>query len=168
MNISVLGAGSWGIALTVLLAHNGHKVSVWSIDENEIKMLKEHREHMTKLPGIKIDESVTFTTDAAESVKDAEIIVMAVPSPFVRNTAKTIAPYVNKPVIVNVSKGIEEDTLMVLTDVILNGRSVRTKPCGGGWKASSYNYCGRCNRQGHGTAYSGYVYVRCVQGVHKP
>ena len=120
MNISVLGAGSWGIALTVLLAHNGHKVSVWSIDENEIKMLKEHREHMTKLPGIKIDESVTFTTDAAESVKDAEIIVMAVPSPFVRNTAKTIAPYVNKPVIVNVSKGIEEDTLMVLTDVILS------------------------------------------------
>lgn len=120
MNISVLGAGSWGIALTVLLAHNGHKVSVWSIDENEIKMLKEHREHMTKLPSIKIDESVTFTTDAAESVKDAEIIVMAVPSPFVRNTAKTIAPYVNKPVIVNVSKGIEEDTLMVLTDVILS------------------------------------------------
>lgn len=120
MNISVLGAGSWGIALTVLLAHNGHKVSVWSIDENEIKMLKEHREHMTKLPGIKIDESVTFTIDAAESVKDAEIIVMAVPSPFVRNTAKTIAPYVNKPVIVNVSKGIEEDTLMVLTDVILS------------------------------------------------
>lgn len=120
MNISVLGAGSWGIALTVLLAHNGHKVSVWSIDENEINMLKEHREHVTKLPGIKIDESVTFTTDAEESVKGAEIIVMAVPSPFVRNTAKTIAPYVNKPVIVNVSKGIEEDTLMVLTDVILS------------------------------------------------
>lgn len=120
MNISVLGAGSWGIALTVLLAHNGHKVSVWSIDENEIKMLKEHREHVTKLPGIKIDGSVTFTTDAGESVKGAEIIVMAVPSPFVRNTAKTIAPYVDKPVIVNVSKGIEEDTLMVLTDVILS------------------------------------------------
>lgn len=120
MNISVLGAGSWGIALTVLLAHNGHKVSVWSIDEQEIKMLKEHREHVTKLPGIKIDESVTFTTDAKESVKDAGIIVMAVPSPFVRNTAKTIAPYVDKPVIVNVSKGIEEDTLMVLTDVILS------------------------------------------------
>lgn len=120
MNISVLGAGSWGIALTVLLAHNGHKVSVWSIDENEIKMLKEHREHVTKLPGIKIDESVTFTTDAGESVKGAEIIVMAVPSHFVRNTAKTIAPYVDKPVIVNVSKGIEEDTLMVLTDVILS------------------------------------------------
>lgn len=120
MNISVLGAGSWGIALTVLLAHNGHKVSVWSIDENEIKMLKEHREHVTKLPGIKIDESVTFTTDAEESVKDAEIIVMSVPSPFVRNTAKTIAPYVDKPIIVNVSKGIEEDTLMVLTDVILS------------------------------------------------
>ena len=120
MNISVLGAGSWGIALTVLLAHNGHKVSVWSIDEDEIKMLKEHREHVTKLPGIKIDESVTFTTDAEESVKDAEIIVMSVPSPFVRNTAKTIAPYVNEPIIVNVSKGIEEDTLMVLTDVILS------------------------------------------------
>lgn len=120
MNISVLGAGSWGIALTVLLAHNGHKVSVWSIDENEIKMLKEHREHVTKLPGIKIDESVTFTTNAEESVKDAEIIVMSVPSPFVRNTAKTIAPYVDKPIIVNVSKGIEEDTLMVLTDVILS------------------------------------------------
>ena len=119
MNIGVIGAGSWGTALTVLLSGNGHQVKVWSIDENEIAMLKENREHLTKLPGVKIDDSVIFSTDASYVVEDADIIVMVVPSPFIRSTSKLISEYVKDgQIIVNVSKGIEDDTLMTLTEVI--------------------------------------------------
>ncbi len=119
MKIGILGAGSWGIALTALLSGNGHEVTVWSIDKNEIEMLNTYREHKTKLPGVIIDDSVTFTTDAETAVKNAGMLVMVVPSPFIRSTAKTIAPYVTQEqIIVNVSKGIEESTLMTLTAVI--------------------------------------------------
>lgn len=119
MKIGILGAGSWGIALTVLLSGNGHDLTVWSIDKNEIDMLNEAREHKTKLPGVKLAEDIKFTTDISAAVSDADMLVMVVPSPFIRSTAKTAAPYV-KPnqIIVNVSKGIEESTLMTLTDVI--------------------------------------------------
>lgn len=119
MNIGVLGAGSWGIALTKLLSGNGHTVTVWSVDKEEISMLNEHREHLTKLPGVKICENVVFTTDVEVACKDKNLLVMVVPSPFIRSTAKTISPYVTKDqIIVNVSKGIEESTLMTLTEVI--------------------------------------------------
>ena len=119
MKIGVLGAGSWGIALTELLSGNGHKVTVWSIDEAEIAMLREHREHKTKLPGVILREDVLYTTNVEEAVLDADMLVMVVPSPFIRSTAKTIAPFVKEnQLIVNVSKGIEEDTLMTLTEII--------------------------------------------------
>lgn len=119
MKIGVLGAGSWGIALTELLSGNGHKVTVWSIDEAEIAMLREHREHKMKLPGVILKEDVLYTTKVEEAVLDAEMLVMVVPSPFIRSTAKTIAPFVKEnQLIVNVSKGIEEDTLMTLTEII--------------------------------------------------
>ena len=121
MKVSILGAGSWGTAISVLLTDNGHDVMVWSIDKEEIKMLEEEREHKTKLPGVKIADSLKLTNDAKEAVDFAELLVMVVPSPFVRSTAKTIAPYVREgQLIVNLSKGIEESTLMVLTDVIMD------------------------------------------------
>jgi len=74
---------------------------------------------LTKLPGVKIDDSVVFTTDVEEACNDKKLLVMVVPSPFIRSTAKTIAPYVTtEQIIVNVSKGIEESSLMTLTEVI--------------------------------------------------
>lgn len=119
MRIGVLGAGSWGIALTVLLAGNGHDVTVWSIDKAEIEMLTTYREHKSKLPGVMVDARVVFTTDVELAVRGADLLVMVVPSPFIRSTAKAIAPYVTpEQIIVNVSKGIEESTLMTLTEVI--------------------------------------------------
>ncbi|MBR1816837.1 MAG: NAD(P)-dependent glycerol-3-phosphate dehydrogenase [Lachnospiraceae bacterium] len=121
MNVSILGAGSWGTAISVLLSGNGHNVMIWSVDKDELKMLDEEREHKTKLPGVKISDDIRLTNDAKEAVDFAELIVMVVPSPFVRSTAKTIAPFVREgQLIVNASKGIEESTLMVLTDVILD------------------------------------------------
>lgn len=119
MKIGVLGAGSWGIALTKLLSGNGHDLTVWSIDKNEIDMLNAYREHKDKLPGVVISDDVTFTTDVQLACKEKDMLVMVVPSPFIRSTAKTIAPYVSaNQLIVNVSKGIEESTLMTLTEVI--------------------------------------------------
>ncbi|MGN0368877.1 MAG: NAD(P)H-dependent glycerol-3-phosphate dehydrogenase [Wujia sp.] len=119
MKIGVFGAGSWGTALTMLLSDNGHDVTVWSVDEKEIEMLDTKREHETKLPGVHLSEDIVFTTDAGKVCEDAQLLVMVVPSPFVRSTAKTVAPYIKDgQVIVNVSKGIEEDTLKTLTEII--------------------------------------------------
>ena len=116
---SVIGAGSWGTALARVLAKNGHQVTVWSIMEDEIAMLKEKHEHESKLPGVKLPESIYYTTDLKEAVENKEMLVLAVPSPFTRSTAKSMAPFVKEgQLIVNVAKGIEDVTYMTLTDII--------------------------------------------------
>ncbi|MBR3042023.1 MAG: NAD(P)-dependent glycerol-3-phosphate dehydrogenase [Eubacterium sp.] len=119
MKICVLGAGSWGIALTNLLARNNNEMTVWSIDPEEVSMLKEYSEHRTKLPGVILPGVVEYTTDIESALQDKDMVVMAVPSPFVRSTAHMAAPYIKKDeIIVNVAKGIEEDTLKRLSEVI--------------------------------------------------
>lgn len=116
---SVIGAGSWGTALARVLAKNGHQVTVWSIVEEEIVMLREKREHETKLPGVKLPESIYFTTDLKEAVENKDMLVLAVPSPYTRSTSRSMAPYVKEgQLIVNVAKGIEDVTYMTLTDII--------------------------------------------------
>ncbi len=117
--ISVIGAGSWGTALALLLSKNGHEVNVWSIMEKEVKMLSEKREHTEKLPGVKLPKSMTFTTDLEQSVKGKDLLVLAVPSPFTRSTSKSMCPFVEEgQLIVNVAKGVEESTLMTLSEII--------------------------------------------------
>ena len=119
MKIGILGAGSWGSALANLLAYNGHEVTIWSIDQKEIEMLREFHEQKDRLPGVILNTSIAYTTDLETSVTDKEMIVCAVPSPFVRGTAVKIAPYIKEgQLIVNVSKGIEEATLKALVEVI--------------------------------------------------
>lgn len=119
MKISVLGAGSWGTALAKLLGNNGHEVTLWSALSAEIEMINTHRELVDKLPGVKIPDNVTATTDLEVSCKDKELLVFAVASPFVRSTAKKAAPFIREgQLIVNVGKGIEADTLDTLTDII--------------------------------------------------
>ncbi len=118
-NIGVIGAGSWGIALSVLLSNNGHDVKVWSIIEEEIKMLSENHEHKDKLPGVTLSEKITFTTNLKEAVEGKDLLVLAVPSPFVRSTAASLREVVSDgQIIVNVAKGIEESTLMTLSQII--------------------------------------------------
>lgn len=117
--VNVLGAGSWGTALSLLLHKNGHQVKLWSALENEVKMLNEKREHESKLPGVHIPEDVEITTDLEKCLEDADVAVLAVPSPFTRSTAKQMAPFVKKgQIIVNVAKGVEENTLMTLSEII--------------------------------------------------
>ena len=86
--VGVIGAGSWGIALAKLLHTNGNKVTVWSIVEDEIKMLQEKHEHVDKLPGVKLPEDILFTTDMEETIQGKDVLVLAVPSVFTRSTAK--------------------------------------------------------------------------------
>ena len=117
--IGVLGAGSWGAALAKVLGSNGHSVIVWSIDPKEIEMLQAHHEQQDKLPGVILPETVRFTTDLAQTIIASDLLVLAVPSVFTRSTARNMAPYVRDgQVIVCVAKGIEEDTLMTLTEVV--------------------------------------------------
>jgi glycerol-3-phosphate dehydrogenase (NAD(P)+) len=117
--IGIIGAGSWGIALSVLLTNNGHDITVWSALEDEIKMLKAEHEQKDKLPGVKLSEKTIFTTDLAEAVKGKDLLVLAVPSTFTRSTAHKMSEFVaDGQIIVNVAKGIEEATLMTLSQII--------------------------------------------------
>lgn len=117
--IGVVGAGSWGIALALLLHKNGHEVTVWSILESEIEMLNHDREHRDKLPGVKLPDDMIFTTDLEKTIVGMDVIVLAVPSPFTRKTANSMKQFVTKDqIIVNVAKGIEENTLMTLSQII--------------------------------------------------
>ncbi|MBO5260528.1 MAG: NAD(P)H-dependent glycerol-3-phosphate dehydrogenase [Agathobacter sp.] len=117
--VGVIGAGSWGTALSVVLDKNGHKVTLWSVIEDEITMLKEKHEHVDKLPGVALSQEISFTTDLKETIEDSDMLVLAVPSVFTRSTAKSMAPFVKEgQVIVCVAKGIEEQTLMTISDVV--------------------------------------------------
>lgn len=108
-NVGVIGAGSWGTALSVLLSDNGHQITIWSIDADEVKMLDEKREHTKKLPGVKLSDGMVITGDLEEAVRGKDFLVLAVPSPFTRATAKKMSPYVAEgQKIVDVAKGIEE------------------------------------------------------------
>ena len=118
-NVGVMGAGSWGTALALLLHSNGHQVTVWSINEEEVEMLSKEREHKGKLPGVKIPEDMVFTSDMETAIKEKDFLVLAVPSAFTRGTARNMKPFVKEgQIIVDVAKGIEEDTLMTLSQQI--------------------------------------------------
>ena len=117
--VGILGAGSWGIALAMLLHNNGHQISVWSIDEDEINMLKTAREHKSKLPGVSLPTEMKFTNILSEAIIEQDCIILAVPSTFTRATANKMKEYVRAgQIIVNVAKGIEESTGMTLSEQI--------------------------------------------------
>lgn len=117
--IGIIGAGSWGTALAVNLARNNHEVVIWSIMEDEIKMLEEHREHVDKLPGVKLAENISFITDMETAIKDMDMLVLAVPSIFTRSTSKNMAQFVEEgQIIACVGKGIEDNTFMTITDIV--------------------------------------------------
>lgn len=118
-DIGILGAGSWGIALAALLDKNGHEITVWSALEEEIKMLSDNHEHKDKLPGVLLSERMKFTSDIEQAVLNKEVLVMAVPSVFVRSTAAKIKNLIQEnQIIVNVAKGIEENSLMTMSEII--------------------------------------------------
>ena len=119
--IGVVGAGSWGTALALVLEKNGHQVTLWSSRETKAEELNRLRENIDKLPGVKLPEGIEITADIETAVKEKELVVLGVPSLYIRSTAAKMAPYMEEgQIIVNVSKGIEDGSLYTMTEVILD------------------------------------------------
>ena len=123
--IGVLGAGTWGTALARLLAENGHDVTIWSALPEELKSMATTHRH-PNLPGMQLPAALHYTADMADICAGRDLLVFAVPSVFVRSTAKKAARYLpDGQLIVDVAKGIEEKTLFTMSEVIeseLNAR----------------------------------------------
>ncbi len=117
--VSVIGAGSWGTALAVLLDGNGHDVTLWSYLSAEAEMLRNEREQKDKLPGVKLSEKMYITENLEEAVRGQDVVVLAVPSTVIRAVAAKCGPFAHKSqIFVDVAKGIEESSLLTMTQVI--------------------------------------------------
>ena len=117
MKIAVLGSGGWGTALALVLLENGHDVTLWSYTEEESRVLRETREN-PMLKGVPLPEAMALTSDMA-CIKECKVVILATPSFAIRTTARAVNPLLDEgAVLVCVSKGIEKDTSLTLTDVI--------------------------------------------------
>lgn len=117
--IAVIGSGSWGTAISVVLANNGHAVYLWSYFKEESEKLNADRENKAFLPGVSLPDSIVCTHSLEEAIGEAELVVLASPSHTVRNVAKSISPYLtpDQPIL-NIAKGLEPDTQLRLSEVI--------------------------------------------------
>lgn len=118
-NIGVIGSGSFGTALSWLLANNGHRIYLWSHRQETTDTFEKYRENTDKLPGVKLPATVQFTSDLKKAVKAMDMLILAVPSPAVRETCEKMKDLVEKDqIIAVVAKGIEESTLMTMSDIV--------------------------------------------------
>jgi glycerol-3-phosphate dehydrogenase (NAD(P)+) len=121
MKISVLGAGGWGTTLAILLHYNGHSVTLWEYKKSYAKELLKKRVNTDYLPGIKIPKEIIITPDIEESTDDKNLVVLAVPSQFLRAVVKKINyNKIENAILVSVSKGIEKNTLMTMSQMLLD------------------------------------------------
>lgn len=117
-SIGVIGAGTWGTALSLMLCQNGHQVMVWSAIETEIEEMERTRLHKN-LPDVTIPKRIRLTADLREAMAEKDILVLAVPSVFIRSTAARMREYLRYgQIVINVSKGIEESSLKTMSQVI--------------------------------------------------
>jgi glycerol-3-phosphate dehydrogenase (NAD(P)+) len=118
-NIVILGSGGFGLSLAIMAEHCGkHNVTVWSKFQSEIDEIRSHGEHIHKLPGVPVSESIAMTSDIS-CIKGCDMLIFGIPSSFVRDVAKEAAPYVDDHmVVVNTGKGLEEGSLKTLSEVI--------------------------------------------------
>ncbi len=119
MKISVLGAGGWGTTLGILLHYNGHQVTVWEYQKNYAKELSKKRVNSVYLPGVNIPEEIIITHDLKESVNQKNLIVLAVPSQFLRSVVEQISySDIKNTILVSVAKGIENKHLMTMSQML--------------------------------------------------
>jgi glycerol-3-phosphate dehydrogenase (NAD(P)+) len=119
-NIGVLGAGSWGIALALVLEKNGHHVTLWEFRSEAAERLRRTRDAKEFLPGIMIPFNVDIVNDFRQACNSKDVIVVAVPSHVVRSVAERLnrLSFEILPILVNVAKGVENDTLMRMSEVL--------------------------------------------------
>ncbi len=121
MRISVLGAGSWGTTLAILLHHNGHDVILWEYKKHYAKVLDRRRENTVYLKGIKIPREIRITHSLKEATENQHIIVLAIPSQFLRGVIEQIKNYsYENTTFVSVAKGIEKESLMTVSQILKN------------------------------------------------
>ncbi|MGA9293385.1 MAG: NAD(P)H-dependent glycerol-3-phosphate dehydrogenase [Ignavibacteriaceae bacterium] len=119
MKISVLGAGGWGTTLAILLHYNGHKVTLREYDKHYVKSLNKTRLNENFLPGIKIPEEIKIIHDLEEATTNQNLIVLAVPSQFLRGVVKEVKfSNIKDSILVSVAKGIENNSLMTMSQMI--------------------------------------------------
>ncbi|MEA4987634.1 MAG: NAD(P)H-dependent glycerol-3-phosphate dehydrogenase [Anaerovorax sp.] len=118
--IAVLGAGSWGTALAVTLSTNGHMVNMWDINAEHAKELKENRENKRYLPEVFFNELLNISMDAEEAIQGADIVLFSAPAQHFRSALENAMPYLKKDmVLVNVAKGIEQKTLLRMSQIAM-------------------------------------------------
>jgi glycerol-3-phosphate dehydrogenase (NAD(P)+) len=119
MKISIIGAGSWGTALAILLGKKGYDVNLWVYEGEVCACIKKTRENIRYLPGVKIPENVSPSTNLGQTVGKGRVLVMAVPSHVVRTMSARVADFADSgQIIVNVAKGLEDNTFLRLSQVI--------------------------------------------------
>ncbi len=118
-NVTVLGAGSWGTALAQVLAENGHQTLVWTHRNEQADEINEHHTNQKYLPNVQLQENLVATSNLEEAAHHSDIIVVAVPTKAIREVSKTMGQYLeNKKIFVHVSKGIEPDSLMRISEML--------------------------------------------------
>lgn len=119
MKIGVLGAGSWGTTLAVVLSENAHDVTLWAFDKGDAQQIAQTRENTRYLPGVQLHPSISITTDVATASDDMDMLVIATPTQFVRSVLAEIhGSTSHQPYIINVSKGIENNSLKRISEVV--------------------------------------------------
>lgn len=119
MIVSIIGAGSWGTALSLLLAENGHEVRLWAREKEIVQNIRKFHKNGLYLPDVVLPDHVTGYSDFSEALKDADVVVFATPSHTIRNMAQSVRPHLKgEERIVSVSKGIEMDTFLTMSQVL--------------------------------------------------
>lgn len=116
--ITIIGAGGFGVSLAIAAFQNQHEVTVWDISEEIVQSILRDGEHKAKLPGVLIPREIEFTCDP-HRIENSDLIVFVVPSRFIRSVAQRVKPFVSTSVVlVNASKGLEEETFLTMSQVI--------------------------------------------------
>ena len=118
-DIAIIGCGGWGTALSLLLEAIGHRVTIWGVDPDYVDQMRESRRNPRYLPEVDIPSGIGLSAQMEDCVPSADVVVMATPTIYLRDVCESVEPHLDRgSLVVNVAKGIEEETLMVGTDVV--------------------------------------------------
>lgn len=116
--ITILGSGGFGMSLAVMLHRLGHSVTVWSAFEDELETIRKDGEHRAKLPGVKVSPEIKLDSNMS-CIEGSDVVLLGIPSPFVRDVCKKASPYITESmIVVNTSKGLENKSLKLISEVI--------------------------------------------------